>query len=93
MGWSDVILMFLSFCTASVGVAMSEKFLSTTFFISRSSMFSGVAVTMPNTVASALAKRAALSEVFKHLAACCSQLTHGRHFCLSVPPYTSMFSR
>ena len=74
-------------------IAMSEKFLSTTFFISRSSMFSGVAATMPNTVAPALAKRAALSEVFEHLAACCSQLTHGRQFCLSVPSYTSMFSR
>ena len=85
--------MFLSFCTASIGVAMSEKFLSTTFFISRLSMFSGVAATMPNTVTPAFAKRAALSEVFKHLAACCSQLTHGRHFCLSVPSYTLMFSR
>ena len=93
MGWSDVIFMFLSFCAASVGVAMLEKFLSTTFFISRSSMFSGVAATMPNTVAPALAKRAALSEVFEHLAACCSWLTHGRHFCFSVPSYTSMFSR
>ena len=77
--------MFLNFCTASVGVAMSEKFLSMTFFISRSSMFSGVAATMPKMVAPALAKRAALSEVFKHLAACCSQLTHGRYFCFSVP--------
>ena len=64
---------------------MSEKFLSTTFFISRLSMFSGVAATMPNTVAPALAKGAALSEVLEHLAACCSQFTHGRHFCLSVP--------
>ena len=54
-------LMFLSFCAASVGVAMLEKFLSTTFFISRLSIFSGVAATMPNTVAPALAKRAALS--------------------------------
>ena len=77
--------MFLSFCAASVGVATSEKFLSITFFISRSSMFSGVAATMPNTVAPALAKRDALNEVFEHLAACCSQLIHGRHFCLSVP--------
>ena len=76
--------MFLSFCAASIGVAMSEKFLSTTFFISRSSMFSGVAATMLNTVAPALARRAALSEVLEHLAAC-SRLTHGRHFCLSVP--------
>ena len=59
---------------------MSEKFLSMTFFICTSSMFSGVAATMPKTVAPALAKRAALSEVFEHLAACCSQLTHGRHF-------------
>ena len=64
--------MFLSFFAASVGVAMSEKFLSITFFISGSSMFSGVAATMPNTVAPALAKRAALNEVFEHLAACCS---------------------
>ena len=76
--------MFLSFCAASVDVAMSEKFLSTTFFISRSSMFSGVAAIMPNTVAPVLAKRAALREVFEHLAACCSGLTHGRPFCLSV---------
>ena len=93
MGWSDVIFMFLSFCTASVGVAISEKFLSITFMISRSSMFSRVSATMPKTVAPALARRAALSEVFEHLAACCSQLTHGRHFCLSVPSYTSMFSK
>ena len=47
--------MFLSFCAASIGVAMSEKFLSMTFFISRLSMFSGVAATMPKTVAPALA--------------------------------------
>ena len=76
--------MFLSFCVAFVGVAMSEKFLSITFFIFRSSMFSGVAATMPKTVAPALARRAALCEVFEHLATCCSLLTHGRHFCLSV---------
>ena len=93
MGWSDVILMFLSFCATSVGVAMSKKFLSTIFIISRSSMFSGVAATMPKTVAPALANRAPLSEVFEHLAACCTRLTHGRHLCLSVPSYTSMFSR
>ena len=37
-------------------------------------MFSGVAVTMLNTVAPALAKRVALSEVLEHLAACCSQI-------------------
>ena len=72
MGWSNVILMFLSFCAASVGVAISEKFLSIIFFIPRSSMFSGVAATIPNTVAPALARRAALSEVIEHLAACCS---------------------
>ena len=77
--------MFLNFCAASVGVAMSEKFLSTTFFNSRLLLFSGVAATIPNTVAPALAKRAALSEVLEHLTVCCSQLTHGRHFCLSVP--------
>ena len=48
-------------------------------------MFSGVAATMSKTVAPALANRAALSEVLEHLAACCIRLTHGRHFCLSVP--------
>ena len=64
--------MFLNFSAASVGVAMLEKFLSITFFISRSSMFSGVAATIPKTVASALANRVALSEVLEHLAACCS---------------------
>ena len=48
-------------------------------------MFSGVAATMPNTVAPALAKRAALSEVLEHLAAFYSRFTDGRHFCLSVP--------
>ena len=52
--------MFLSFCAASLGVAMLEKFLRTIFFISRSSMFSGVAAMMPKTVAPALARRAAL---------------------------------
>ena len=56
-------------------------------------MFSGVAAMMLKTVAPALARRAALSEMFEHLAACCSQLTHGRHLCLSVPSYTSMFSK
>ena len=45
--------MVLSFSAASVGVAMSEKFLRTIFFISRLLVFSRVAVTMPNTVAPA----------------------------------------
>ena len=93
MGWSGVIFMVLSFCAASIVVAMSEKFCGTTFFISRSSMFSSVDATMPNTVVPTLASKADLRVIDEHFAACCNLLTHGRHFCLSAPSYTSMFSK
>ena len=50
--------MNLSFCAASVGVVMSEKFCSTTFFSSRFVMFYGVEAMIPNTVAPDLESKA-----------------------------------